>query len=713
MPEALTILAIDDSESDQQLYRRALRATGHVLSTALTAEDGLTKISEVRPDVILLDYMLPDLDGLTVLKRLTRQSAVYPPIVMLTGAGDETVAVEAMKAGAADYLVKDTAGAYLRQLPGVVARARTSFEERSRARRLNALNDAILRTVDDGILGIGGEGTILFANPAAERMLGIPPGGVVGQRFAELLCQTGQEEKWQNHPLSAAHGGQTVLCRECDFFLRTDGTSFPAAYNASSLDFEESGRFGWVLAFQDVTERKAAEEAVYRRKDELEFMVQKRTAELRANKEALLHSNRELRALVHCNHALLWADDEETLFNDICRIVCDQAGYRMAWVGYAEQDEAKTIRSVASAGGGEAYLAQAKLTWADTERGRGPSVRAIRTGKSAWIQDFTTAPQAAPWREGAALRGFRSSIALPLKNESANTFGILNIYSTVPNAFTPDEIRLLEELAGDLAFGVTALRGRIARKMAENEIAQLNRELQHRLEALDEATKELETFSYSVSHDLKTPLRAIDGFISLLKEEYRRQLAGEGERYLEVVRKTAARMQRLIDGLLNFISLSRREMQIEQVDVGALAREVFEELRAVRPERAIRLRVGDLPPARCDRDMLRQALANLLDNAIKFTAPQTEASIEIGGAVTDDEHIYFVRDNGVGFDMRYIDKLFGVFLRLHGTEEFEGAGIGLAIVKRIVGRHGGRVWAEGRESEGATFHFTLPVAGAE
>jgi PAS domain S-box-containing protein len=246
------------------------------------------------------------------------------------------------------------------------------------------------------------------------------------------------------------------------------------------------------------------------------------------------------------------------------------------------------------------------------------------------------------------------------------------------------------------------------RKMAEEEIAQLNRELQHRLEALEEATKELETFSYSVSHDLKVPLRAIDGFICILREEYGNLLAGEGKRYLEVVRKNTARMQRLIEGLLDFISLSRREMRMEEVDVGALAQEVFADLRAATPERDIRLCVGDLPAARCDRGMIHQALANLLDNAIKFTGQSAHASIEIGGDATDKEHIYFVRDNGIGFDMRYIDKLFGVFLRLHSPEEFEGPGVGLAIVKRIVGRHGGRVWAEGKEGEGATFHFALP-----
>jgi PAS domain S-box-containing protein len=167
------------------------------------------------------------------------------------------------------------------------------------------------------------------------------------------------------------------------------------------------------------------------------------------------------------------ADDESTLLDDICRIVCDEAGYRMAWVGYAENDDARTIRPVAWAGAEEGYLADANITWADTERGRGPSGTAIRSGESVCIQDFGHDPQAAPWRESALLRGYRSSISLPLKDESANTFGILNIYSTEPNAFTPDEVRLLEELAGDLAFGIVVLRSRVERKQAEEALTHL------------------------------------------------------------------------------------------------------------------------------------------------------------------------------------------------------------------------------------------------
>ncbi|MDP1633652.1 MAG: PAS domain-containing protein, partial [Gallionellaceae bacterium] len=189
--------------------------------------------------------------------------------------------------------------------------------------------------------------------------------------------------------------------------------------------------------------------------------------ERKLDEEALLRLNRELHAISNCNQTLMRAEDEQSLLDEICRIVCDDAGYRMTWVGYPENDEAKTIRPVAWAGVEGGYLQEAHLTWADTEHGRGPSGTAIRTGVSVGIADFSTDPRAVPWREAALQRGFRSSISLPLKDENGKTFGIFNIYADKPEAFTPEEVRLLEELAGDLAFGIKVLRARIERKQAE------------------------------------------------------------------------------------------------------------------------------------------------------------------------------------------------------------------------------------------------------
>lgn len=222
-------------------------------------------------------------------------------------------------------------------------------------------------------------------------------------------------------------------------------------------------------------------------------------------------------------------------------------------------------------------------------------------------------------------------------------------------------------------------------------------------------TKELEAFSYSVSHDLRTPLRAIDGFSRILIEDYRDKLDDEGKRLLNVVRNNALKMGQLIDDILAFSRMGPLALEISKVDMEKLARDVFAELQSTEEERDLKLEIKTLPTTSADPSMMRQALVNLLANAIKFTRPRTTPLIEVGGRAGDDENIYYVKDNGVGFDSQYIGKLFGVFQRLHRVEEFEGTGIGLAIVKRIIGKHDGRVWAESKVNEGATFYFTLPA----
>jgi PAS domain S-box-containing protein len=273
------------------------------------------------------------------------------------------------------------------------------------------------------------------------------------------------------------------------------------------------------------------------------------------------------------------------------------------------------------------------------------------------------------------------------------------------------EDRLVKSREGN-TIGIRAVVQDITeRKRAEDDIRQMNADLERRViertVQLETANKELEAFSYSVSHDLRTPLRAMDGFSQAVQEDFGPLLPPEGRHQLKTIRESAQRMGELIDDLLTFSKLSRQALRKQTVDTEKLVRGVIDELRNPADETRVEIRFGELPPCEGDSALLRQVWINLVSNALKYTRQRDLAVVEIGCERQGGDTIYFVRDNGMGFDMRYAHKLFGVFQRLHRAEEYEGTGVGLAIVQRVVHRHGGRVWANAALNEGAIFQFTL------
>jgi len=474
--------------------------------------------------------------------------------------------------------------------------------------------------------------------------------------------------------------------------LRKDGSGFVAEVS-SSVFRDSAGRRLAYLIIRDITRRKEAERRLGR----------------------LSRFNTAFRRV---SQSIARSREPAELYHQLCSSAVRDGGLRMAGVLRLEPASG-ALRIVASDGEPTDYFDRVDISAnPDSPFGRGPAAEAVRTGLCVVNNEFTVAAIGAPWREDLIKAGFKAVAVFPLRESGAVT-GIFILYAGETDFFDQPLIDLMDQLAREVSFALDYIGEQKARAAAEENIRGLNRELEARVTertadlqasnlALQASNQELGAFSYSVSHDLRGPLRAINGFAALLLSDHASTLNTQGREYLERLRQASVRMDRLTNGLLGLAQIGRATVSRAALDLSDLARAVAQEAQAVEPERKVEWIIAPGVTGSGDVALVHAVLQNLLGNAWKFTRNADNPRIEFGVDRSSAETVYFVADNGCGLDMAYAPKIFGAFARLHSADEYEGIGIGLATVKRILERHGGRIWVQAQPQQGATFRFTLP-----
>ncbi len=478
-------------------------------------------------------------------------------------------------------------------------------------------------------------------------------------------------------------------------YLHRDGRIIWGNVSTSIIRDPRGEPLHFISHIQDVTERRHAEDAQRR-------------------------LNRELRAISNCNQTLMRAVDEQTLLRDICQIVCREAGYVMAWVGYAEKDAARTVRPVAWAGANAEYLAYSTLSWSEeTEPGQGPVGTVIRTGKAVVVQDIASDPQAASWRERALERGYRSCLCLPLLDETSGVFGLLVIYSGEINVITADEVRLMEELAGDLAFGIATMRTRADRNRAEEDLRRTEAR-RHQLELQLLQAQKLEslgTLASGIAHDFNNILGIVLGHSSLLEQAS--PLPRQASRSVDSIQKAALRGASLVKQLLTFAR--KGESRFDSVSVPHVLQELLKLLEETLPKTIVVTTnlQPDIPLITADATQVHQVLLNLCLNArdampgggsltIEVTiASNAEVAAEIPRATAREYVRVTVTDTGVGMNEETLRRVFEPFYTTKGPGK--GTGLGLALVYSIVESHHGLITVESAPGKGSRFRLFFPV----
>jgi len=554
----------------------------------------------------------------------------------------------------------------------------------------------IVDTANEGIVVLDAESRFTFVNERIASMLGCPREEFIGRPVTDFLL----EADLPDHDARIEKRRQGISESYERRFRRTDGTVIWALASGTPI-FDEEGRFqGTVSMFIDISQRKAEEETLWK-------------------------THRALRVLSQCNSAVVHATDEPALLREVCRVAVGPAGYVAAWVGYAENDEARTVRPIAFAGPVENVLRQIHVSWADSEHGRGMMGSAIRQGKVAVVRSTRQQSMPAAWHEIMSSLGVESVMAVPL-HLGEKVIGALGIYARESDAFDAAEVQLLSELGENLEHGIAALRARRERAEAVDALMRAQSELEERVrqrtaellvakEAAESADRFKSAFLATMSHELRTPLNSIIGFTGIVLQGLPGPLNAEQRTQLGMVRGSSRHLLALINDVLDLskIEAGQLEVRMNSVDARQAVEKVLLSVLPQAKAKGLKLCSEIAPEVGTilgDGRRIEQILLNLLSNAIKFTE---QGEVEVRCAMEDGWLVISVRDSGIGIRAEDVDRLFRPFQQLEAglARKHEGTGLGLSICKKLTELMGGTMSVASQPGQGSTFTFRLPEGG--
>jgi PAS domain S-box-containing protein len=519
------------------------------------------------------------------------------------------------------------------------------------------------------------KGKFVDVNESYSKLTGYNKDELIGHTSAELNIM--DSKKLNQHMNESQEVGSI---NDTEFEIRRKSGEKRVITNSREL-IQLKNKINFITFSYDITERKNAEE------------------KLKETFKTVSQLNRTLVALRNSSFAMMHAVDEDYYLDEVCRIIVEDCGHSMVWIGLNEEMSKKVI-PVAYAGFEEDYLKTLNITWDNTDLGQGPTGTAIRTGKPYICENMQIDPKFKPWREEAIKRGYASSIVLPLSLDD-KVFGALNIYSKETSPFSKEEKKLLNELANDISYGITFLRLRNAHTKAEND-------LREGLIEVERSNAELEQFAYVTSHDLREPLRMITSFLQLLERRYKDQLDEDANEFIGFAVDGAKRLDAMINDILIYSRVANKERTLTNINLNKTLEEVYLNLKTSIEETNAEITHDQLPTLVVDGQLMIQLFQNLIGNAIKYRSKKTP-KIHISAEKEDKKWLFSVKDNGIGISHKHLERIFTIFQRLHSKEEYEGTGIGLSIVQKIVHQHHGQIWVQSESGKGSTFYFTIPI----